>query len=131
MIPVELIHGPRRDRRLGKRLHQNRLTAMTALLQPRSECVARGCELCQWEAEQSINIIAELNLRLADQGHFIPALLFTISHLGISLSLFSALHQLIGERMRIVKYRRPKVEEVVGAMTSLAFDEAKGAGVKR
>src|SRR2546423_316158 len=93
MIPVELVHGPRRDRRLDQGLHEDRVIAPPALLEPRCQCVACASELCQWEPEQSINIILELaphfdlgisRLRLTDCMQ--PS---TISYHSSSLSLFS------------------------------------------
>src|SRR6266404_7835751 len=92
MLPVELVHGPRRDGRLDQRLHAIRLRFLIStpgLLQPSGECVARGRELCHWEPVQRINIILELALRLAHVTVFVRVLLSTISPHPSSLSLFS------------------------------------------
>src|ERR1700730_2458336 len=64
MLPVELVHSPRRDRRLDQRLHAVSLVATSGLLQPHGQCLARSDELCQWEAKQRINIILEFAPRL-------------------------------------------------------------------
>src|SRR5213594_2653071 len=63
VLPVELVHCPRRDRGLAQRLHALRLVSAPALLQPRGQCVARTGERCQRDREQCINIIPERALR--------------------------------------------------------------------
>jgi hypothetical protein len=63
MLPVELVHSPRRNRRLYQRLHTIRLVATSALLQLGGKRVARGGEVCHRESEQSVKIILKLALR--------------------------------------------------------------------
>src|SRR5882724_7247343 len=92
MVPVELVHGPRRDGRLDQPFHAVRLRLLIStpvLLQHRGECIARGSELCQWEPVQRINIILKLALRRAHVTFFLCVLLSTTSPHPSSLSLFS------------------------------------------
>src|SRR5262245_36598941 len=60
MLPVKLVHGPCRDRRLGQCLYLVCFVAITGFLQPRREFITRAGEFCQREPEQRISVIVEL-----------------------------------------------------------------------
>lgn len=61
IIPVELVNGPGRDRRLDQRLHEACVVSTPALLQPPGERIARVRELRQGQFEQIINLVLELS----------------------------------------------------------------------
>ena len=64
MVPVKLVHCPRRDGRLRQQLHSVGLVAMSFFFQPGSESVTNARELCQWQREQSVNFVFELIFHL-------------------------------------------------------------------
>src|SRR5687767_11608228 len=103
MIPVELVHRPRRDGRLNQRLDASRLRLLwftRTLLQPRGERVARTSKLCQRQLEQHINVSFEVRSRHCfhpssfNFPHSLSSCFPLLFIFESSLSLFSALHQL-------------------------------------
>src|SRR6185369_8931488 len=60
MVPIELVDGPCRDRRLRQRLDDVRVVTVPALLQSPGECIPRVGELIERQFEQLVDIFLEV-----------------------------------------------------------------------